>query len=129
MKSETLERDMHMEVLIWRTTLQEAEELLDCIDNKLHQAKLAFEATDTNTIIERLTQRAKKFLEKTKQLKQRISKFENKLSLLKECDTSQCDTAFFEEAEAIAVKTNNSIKNLKVFALELKYYLDAKIPD
>lgn len=47
MKTEALERDMHMEALIWKATLQKTEDILDCIEKNLYRAKLNFDAIDT----------------------------------------------------------------------------------
>ena len=53
------ERDFHMEALIWKTSLQETEGLIECIEKKIHRA---------NSIVvgkakERFAQSTKHYLE------------------------------------------------------------------
>tara|TARA_R100000935_G_scaffold15425_2_gene30796 strand:+ start:23491 stop:23853 length:363 start_codon:yes stop_codon:yes gene_type:complete len=112
------ERDFHMEALTWKTSLQETEGLLEDIEKKIHR---------TNSIVadktkERFALSIKHYLEKIKNLKQRVSIFENRLSFLNECDTSQCDLAFFEEADDISTLVKICTKNVKVLLSDSSYY-------
>lgn len=129
MKTEALERDIHMEGLIWKATLQKTEETLKCIEKNLYRAKLNFDAIDTDDKLGEFTQTASHYSERIKRLKQRVARFENKLTLLNECDTSQCDTAFFEEAEDISIEVKNCSKNVKVLSSDISYYTDSIISD
>ncbi|WP_432410062.1 hypothetical protein [Rasiella sp. SM2506] len=124
MKTETLERDMHMEALIWKSTLQRTAEQLDCMKNKLYKTKIYFDRLDTNNVWDNYTTTATHYLERIELLKNRVSKFENKLTLLNECDMN-C----FEEADAISILVESCSKNVKILFSKISDYTNRTISD
>ena len=129
METETTYRDMHIKALQWKVTLQQAEELLYGIEKKLHTINSRPGITNVDVTMERLSKSAKKNSEEIKRIKQSISYFENRLSLMNECDTSQCDTAFFEEAEAISLQVKIVNKNVNVLSSKIDIIKESKILD
>lgn len=129
METETTYRDMHIKALQWKVTLQQAEELLYGIEKKLHTINSRPGITNVDVTMERLSKSAKKNSEEINRIKQSISYFENRLSLMNECDTSQCDTAFFEEAEAISLQVKKVNKNVNVLSSKIDIIKESKILD
>ena len=129
METETTYRDMHIKALQWKVTLQQAEELLYGIEKKLHTINSRPGITNVDVTMERLSKSAKKKSEEINRIKQSISYFENRLSLMNECDTSQCDTAFFEEAEAISLQVKKVNKNVNVLSSKIDIIKESKILD
>ncbi len=129
METETTYRDMHIKALQWKVTLQQAEELLYGIEKKLHTINSRPGITNVDVTMERLSKSAKKKSEEINRIKQSISYFENRLSLMNECDTSQCDTAFFEEAEAISLQVKIVNKNVNVLSSKIDIIKESKILD
>tara|TARA_R110002049_G_scaffold181887_2_gene349364 strand:- start:157 stop:519 length:363 start_codon:yes stop_codon:yes gene_type:complete len=120
---------MHIKALQWKVTLQQAEELLYGIEKKLHTINSRPGITNVDVTMERLSKSAKKKSEEINRIKQSISYFENRLSLMNECDTSQCDTAFFEEAEAISLQVKKVNKNVNVLSSKIDIIKESKILD
>lgn len=129
METETTYRDMHIKALQWKVTLQQAEELLYGIEKKLHTINSRPGITNVDVTMERLSKNGKKKSEEINRIKQSISYFENRLSLMNECDTSQCDTAFFEEAEAISLQVKKVNKNVNVLSSKIDIIKESKILD
>ena len=112
MQNNTTQHELHMQALIWKSKTQKIEEILE-------KAKLDYDVMDKKGKGEEFPKAYNYYLEKIEHLKHRISHFENKLSVLNECDTSHCDTAFFDESEAISIGVKNCMRNVKEFASEI----------
>lgn len=121
MKPESALRDMHMEALLWKSTLQHTEKQLDDFKNKLDKAKLDNDVLDRDSL-EYYTNTSIQYLKRIERLKNRVSRYENKLSLLNECDTSLCDNAFLEEADDISLRIENCSKNVKILSSSVSHF-------
>jgi hypothetical protein len=127
MKVQELERDFHMKAVIWNFNLQWAEERLACTNRKLEKSSLNLDLLDTKEELKKLNKKADHYQKRIKALKNRISVFENKRSLLNECNTLLCDSVFFEEAKTINIQTKGCVKNIKILTSNKRYFCDSKI--
>ncbi|WP_432410118.1 hypothetical protein [Rasiella sp. SM2506] len=129
MKKETTESDLHSRALVWKTISQETQELLQRIEKILHIAKLNLDALDTEEALEGFSNTAKHYSERNERLQQRITHFEDKLSVMNECDTSECDLEFSDEVEAISMEVEKGKNGSSILASEISSYTDCKLSD
>ncbi len=129
MKNEPTESDFQSSALVWKAILQEIEELLERIEKELHKANLSLDALHTEEALEGFSNSAKHYSERKERLQQRITHFENQLSVINECDTSECDKEFSDELEAISEEVKNCKNNASILASEISAYTDCKLSD
>lgn len=119
MMTETQQRDLDMEALIWKATLQPIERQLLLLKKKLCSAKLHLYPVGTKKILNGFYINAKHYSERIECLKRRISHFENKLCSINEYDTSSYNLELFDEAESISITVKNCNKNVGALASEI----------
>lgn len=123
MKTETMERDMDMEALIWKSTLQQIEAKIKSKIKGLYKTTI----DNKTSVTKNFNNAAIHYLERIERLKNRVSKYENKLSLIDELGKFRNETCLLKEADDISISVINCKKNVKLLSEKISNYLDAKI--
>jgi|GEM_PF-6895847 len=112
METKKEEENMHKQAMRWKVNLQEIQEQLRLTEKKINTMP-AIDDMGNAIILQKFINNIKHFQKDIKNWHERISHFENQLAIQQECDTSQCDNAFLEEAHKISTGIKAIMKKVE----------------
>lgn len=115
-------KDLHFEILEWKSELQYIEGEIKFIKQLLHAA--VFESATSN-LFERLqefNQGVSEIETALQSLKESLGKHENELGGILECEEVSCDTIFFQRHAIAAQKFNDFYKDFQSFKAKVFGY-------